>query len=289
MNINTNTNTNKNISNCTNKIVVFDLDETLGYFVEFGMFWDSLTHYLKDTNANTQITDKQTLFNFALDLYPEFLRPNIINILKYLKKKKEQYKCHKLMIYTNNQGPTTWAHHIMSYFETKINAKLFDQIIAAFKVQGKRVEICRTTHLKTHQDLIKCTKIPEDTQICFIDDVFYPDMSNKNIYYINIKPYLHDLPFNIMIERFLKSGILLDMDTNSQFHSKMIEQMKKYNHTYSKKLPNAQEIDTILSKKIMYHLITFFGENMNTNKKSFKNRSNKNKKNKTIKIRKPLK
>ena len=27
---------------CDSKIVVFDLDETLGYFSEFGMFWDAL-------------------------------------------------------------------------------------------------------------------------------------------------------------------------------------------------------------------------------------------------------
>ena len=33
-----------------NKIVVFDLDETLGYFVEFGIFWDSLCLYLLKNN-----------------------------------------------------------------------------------------------------------------------------------------------------------------------------------------------------------------------------------------------
>ena len=61
------------------KIVVFDLDETLGYFTEFGIFWDSLSNYLK-------IKEKPKLnqddFNETLDLYPEFLRPNKINILK---------------------------------------------------------------------------------------------------------------------------------------------------------------------------------------------------------------
>ena len=29
------------------KIVVFDLDETLGYFTELGIFWDSLDYYMK--------------------------------------------------------------------------------------------------------------------------------------------------------------------------------------------------------------------------------------------------
>jgi len=32
------------------KIVVFDLDETLGYFTEYGIFWDSLCIYVKNKN-----------------------------------------------------------------------------------------------------------------------------------------------------------------------------------------------------------------------------------------------
>ena len=34
-----------------NKIVVFDLDETLGYFVELGLFWDCLQTYLNKYDA----------------------------------------------------------------------------------------------------------------------------------------------------------------------------------------------------------------------------------------------
>ena len=60
------------------KIVIFDLDETLGYFVEFGMFWDCLNKYLID-NSNYELN--QSDFNYIIDLYPEFLRPNILHIL----------------------------------------------------------------------------------------------------------------------------------------------------------------------------------------------------------------
>jgi len=95
------------------KIVVFDLDETLGYFTEFGIFWDSLLTYLK--NENGPVLEQED-FNNILDLYPEFLRPNIINILTYLKEKKESNCCHKMMIYTNNNGPREWAHNIIQYF-----------------------------------------------------------------------------------------------------------------------------------------------------------------------------
>ena len=41
--------------NCGSKIVVFDLDETLGYFVEFGMFWDTLKHYYKNSFLETRL------------------------------------------------------------------------------------------------------------------------------------------------------------------------------------------------------------------------------------------
>ena len=71
---------------CSSKIVVFDLDETLGYFMELGMFWDALKGYIKHKHLNKIIDQK--LFNRILDLYPEFLRPNIIGILSYLIKKK---------------------------------------------------------------------------------------------------------------------------------------------------------------------------------------------------------
>ena len=165
------------------KIVVFDLDETLGYFTEFGIFWDCLIYYLKNKNEET-IT--QSDFNDILDLFPEFLRPNIINILNYLKSKKQSLCCHKMMIYTNNSGPKEWAHHIIDYFSKKINYKLFDQLISAFKINGKVVEVCRTTHDKTYNDFIKCTKLPESAEICFLDDTFYPEMANDNIYYINV-------------------------------------------------------------------------------------------------------
>jgi len=49
------------------KIVVFDLDETLGYFTELGIFWDCLKNYLKIENNETLT---QIDFNDMLDLFP---------------------------------------------------------------------------------------------------------------------------------------------------------------------------------------------------------------------------
>lgn len=273
---------------CTSKIVVFDMDETLGYYMELGMFYDALKSYIK--TYNIPLTTDQVLFNKVLDLFPEFLRPNIINILNFLKTKKKTKHCHKLMIYTNNQGPIEWAQQIKHYFEQKINYPLFDQIINAFKVNGKHVEICRTSHMKTHKDFIRCTKVPTNSEICFLDDVFHPGMENENIYYINIKPYTHDLSFDTMIQRFTKSGIINDtilgnenIETMQQY---ITDYMKKYNYIFMEKSKESLIIDKILSKKIMQHLQIFFNrkpkpknnpKRQSTKKQLITNKNNQNK------------
>ena len=261
------------------KIVVFDLDETLGYFTQFGIFWDCLNNYVKRI-YNYNLTQHD--FNHILDLYPEFLRPNRINILNYLKNKKHTKCCHKMMIYTNNQGPKEWAHHIVSYFESKIKYRLFDQIISAFKINGKRVEICRSSHDKTHEDFIKCTKIPINAEICFLDDSFYPEMANDNIYYINLKPYIYQLKFSEMIVRFLQCVIgkrlIKDPDDFEKF---MTIEYNRYDYKYTEKNSEEYEIDKIIGKQIMSHLQDFFKtSNKTTNNKT--KRMKKNTKTKTF-------
>lgn len=230
------------------KIVVFDLDETLGYFSEFGMFCTAIENF-----NGKKLT--QSEFNDTLDLYPEFIRPDIIKILTFLKEKKQSKQCNHIMIYTNNQGPKEWAIFIKSYFEYKMGCVIFDKIIAAFKVNGKQIEFCRTTHNKTHQDFIKCTKVPENSQICFLDDVYHPEMKNNNVYYINIKPYVHDLPYKTLIDRYaIKHGI----EPNSSFESKCDSHLKRYNHVVVDKNPAEYEIDKILTKQILHHIRIFF-------------------------------
>jgi hypothetical protein len=260
------------------KIVVFDLDETLGYFTQFSIFWFCLENYMVYKN-NRNLT--QSDFNDILDLYPEYLRPNIINILNYLKKKKHSKCCHKMMIYTNNTGSKEWSDKIVSYIEKKINYKIIDQIIAAFKVNGKIIEICRTTHSKTYNDLIKCTRIPLNAEICFIDDTFYPEMANDNIYYINVKPYYHDLQFEEIIDRFEKSQIgekIISSDIN--FKDYMLEKIKKNNYKCINKEDKEYEVDKIIGKYIITHLQTFFQK---TSKAKTIKKNKHNQKNKTFK------
>ena len=247
------------MSSSLSKIVVFDIDETLGYFTEFGIFWDSLKSFMLHHKNDTQIT--QDIFNACLDLYPEFIRPNIIPILTYLKHKKAKNHCTSIMIYTNNQGPPDWVPYIKAYFESKVKTKLFDHIISAFKVHGKQIEICRSSHHKSFNDLIKCSKIPTNTQICFVDDVYYPEMNYDNIYYIKVKSYIHMLSYDDIIERFIGSNICKEIvNHNEHFINFMKIAMKRYTFHYTQKSKEEYGLDKIISKKIMVHIQLFFNK-----------------------------
>jgi hypothetical protein len=186
------------------KVVVFDLDETLGYFFQLGQLWELLHLYIKKIGIPA-LTQKD--FSDLLNLFPEYLRPNIFSILNYLKHKKQKKICNGVMLYTNNQAHRSWATKIVNYLNDKINFSLFDQIISAFKVNGQRIEMCRTTNEKTVDDFIRCTKLPENTEICFLDDVYHPEMTGDNVYYIKLNPYVHNLPQSEMIKRIMSSEL----------------------------------------------------------------------------------
>jgi hypothetical protein len=184
------------------KYAVFDVDETLGYFSQFGAFIDALNNHYNDFSR--VMFDN---FNELLDLYPEFIRPNMIEILKYISEKKSEGACKGIIIYTNNQGPRSWVENISKYFDYKVGTQVFDQIIAAFKVNGKIVQEGRTTQNKTYEDLVRIAHIPKTSEICFVDDLNHPGMRHQNVLYINVKPYVETLPTSTIIKRYLESAL----------------------------------------------------------------------------------
>jgi hypothetical protein len=253
--------------NKPHKIVVFDLDETLGYFTEFGIFCDCLNNYFKNNDYSEQN------FNELLDLYPLFLRPKILSILQYLKRKKKENKCYKVMIYTNNQGDRSWVNNIKSFFEFKIGSKkddlLFDKIIAAFKVDGKHVELGRTSHDKTMDDFIRCTKMPMNIELCFIDDVYHDGMADDKVYYVNVKPYKYQLTIDEMINTFLSSKLGKIVVNKEHFKQIIRANFNSYSYRLVKKTKEEQDIDEIIGKRILQHLKKFFYEKTN---KTYKKR-----------------
>ena len=247
------------------KYVVFDLDETLGYFTELGIFWDSL---------NTVLRKKLTQhhFNKICDLYTEFFRPGIFSIITFLLKKKRLSSKTKLLIYTNNQAPKSWTYKIKNYIENRFNSTLFDQVICAFKVNGKRVEMCRTTHSKTYDDLIKCTEAPKDSTFIFMDDQYHDKMRNDLVQYINVKPYTYHIAFVDMINTFIKSDVGKNLVSNDieVFKLNLIKEMKKYRFRVFKKSETELIVDKAVTKKMMLHLQKFLKDKHKTRKNKHK-------------------
>ena len=238
------------------RIVVLDVDETIGYFVELGIFCDALTQNAWNNDATAQYTH----FTHLMDAFPEFLRPNILDILRFLKIKKDKNECCGVMVYTNNRGPRAWVEHIIKYMETKLGAPLFDQIVAAFKVNGKIIEMGRTTHDKTYEDLLRCTKVPSNVEVCFLDDQLHSQMEHGQVYYINLKPYVHQLSVQTLVDRFIQSSVLRSTTPvgRDEFRHRIETFMQRFSANYVPKDPMEQEIDRIISKKIMEHLNEFF-------------------------------
>lgn len=240
------------------RVVALDFDETLGSFVDLEILWKTICLYTND-NPAIKLED-------LLDIYPEFLRYGIISILEYLSVKKQTGECYKIFIYTNNQSNTSWVRTISNYFNNKLdrNNKLFDQIIYAFKINNRRVELNRTSHRKSHLDFINCTLLPKKTAICFLDDVEHKDMKKERIYYIKPMAYRHALCTNEIITRFiysrLYSNIIKDPCHRELIMEDFIDRCKSANmyRSYSDVGVNTNRIDVQISRKIMFHLKEFF-------------------------------
>lgn len=180
------------------KVVVFDLDETIGHFHHLQI----IVKCLED--AFEKELD-QTEFCKLLDLFPEFFRPGIFTVFDFLKTKKQDNLLHKVYIYTNNQGRDYWVKSIVNYIESRVKSPaLFDKIIHAFKIGGRIVEPGRTSNQKMYSDFIRCTMLPEEsTEICFIDNTHYEKMCESKVYYIIPRAYFHTLSKSAMIRRTL--------------------------------------------------------------------------------------
>ena len=295
-------NTVNNILEKKPKVVVFDVDETLGHFGQFGLFFDTLSEFYNNPNI------LYTNFNELIDLYPEVFRPNIVRILDYIRKKKQSGSCSKVMIYTNNQGPAKWVPHIRGYLEKKLedygnhtttltqhHKQFFDRIIGGFKIANIMVNSDqpeRTTADKTIDDFLRCSRLSSNVEICFLDDLTHPKMVNEKVYYIKLQSYHSYIPFEQFITRFLNSKLYEQhfaglstrvtksltapsSSNNNQIQKQMtaIEmnnvlvkfiKLSKYDAKKEHIRVNPREIDEIISKYILFHLQQFFKDNKPT-------------------------
>jgi len=241
------------------KIVAFDLDETIGSFSHLHILWKAIMRF---GNASIK-KEQESLFFNLMEMFPEFLRYNIINILKYLCKKKEN-KIIKLYLYTNNKCGSPWVEMIIKYLEKKVNhTNIFEKTICAFKIRNKIIEINRTSNDKKVDDFINCTMIPKNSQICFIDNSYYQEMINDNVYYIQPRPYYHGLNISNIIYKFIHSDIghyIINESTLKDSYSSFLIDWFEFNRAEKYIITNErynvdEEIE--ISRKIMYHIKEF--------------------------------
>ena len=257
------------------KVIVLDLDETIGSFSDLYLLWSTIYEYIDfmnkyifsdDTIQRSQENIRMIEFNLLLDLYPEFFRHGILNILEFIYNKKKQGLC-KVYLYTNNQiifdsecSPTKWVSKIVDYLSNKIcdSIPLFDQLICAFKINRKIIEIKRTTKTKTYSDFIKCTVLPKSTEICFIDDSFFPGMACEKVYYIQPMGYTHYLNKDVIITRLISSKIIEQIPIEYR-PGLEIALYDSFGNPDKPMITKCQiENDIAISRKLMYYINEFF-------------------------------
>jgi hypothetical protein len=163
-------------------VVAWDLDETLGSWVQLGSLSDSIAD-----STGKKLTRPEL---FALiDTFPEYLRPGLIPLLATLRSRMESNSSLSVILFTNNNGPQSWARSIVAYLNHTLGFTLFSTIIPAFEVNGRRVSKCRTSSEKLYSDLLTCIGRGKGTEVCFIDDQEHPGMRNDNVKYIRVQPY----------------------------------------------------------------------------------------------------
>ena len=150
------------------KNIVFDFDETIGYF-------DQIIEMIKYTKK----TSKEEIFNF-LKTFPFVFRTNIFDIFCYIIHLKKEKKIKNVILYSNNNNDV-FIGIVLSFIHEKLNYPLFDISISINQTHNKNKNI--TDLLNYSNGLLNKT-----SSIFFIDDKEYQDMKSIQ-YYIKCESY----------------------------------------------------------------------------------------------------
>jgi mitochondrial fission protein ELM1 len=166
------------------KIIVFDLDNTIGYFKQL----ISISHIVKESTK-----ENIDYINYLLNLFPEFFRPNIFDLFEFLIIKRKEKKIKRIILYTNNNNDL-FINKVIEFIHSKLYENLFDIIITPTHER-------RTKKYKDYNDLLECSSINKDTSICFIDDKKHINMINEKVFYIQCESYNETLKTNDIYKR----------------------------------------------------------------------------------------
>ena len=165
-------------------IVLFDLDETIGYFQNISALFN------QEISINP-LASKTMIIHNLLRTSPDAFRPGIFELFNIILRGKKSNPNIIVALFTNNQGPKYWYNAIISYINSMYTYKLFDQVIGPYKINGVRVEPQRKSHNKSIKDISKIlgTNTTSDKYI-FFDDQYHSKMSHKNVEYVHIAQYI---------------------------------------------------------------------------------------------------
>ena len=169
------------------KNVVFDFDETIGYF-------EQIIEMIKYTKKTT----KMEVFEL-FTLFPLVFRTNIFDIFHFIVRLKKEKKIKSVILYSNNNNDV-FIGYVISFIHQKLNYPLFDLSISLNQTHNKN---------KNLSDLLNYSNglLNKKSSIFFIDDKEYDDMKMIK-YYIKCESYKYVYPKSI-IEQKLNTTINL--------------------------------------------------------------------------------
>lgn len=198
------------------KIIVFDLDHTIGYFGQF-------IHILN----NIEIDKINDSYIYLLDLFTECFRPNIFQLFEYLILKRKEKRIQSIILYTNNNNDI-FIHKIIEYIDYKLSQPLFDIIITPLHPKRKK-------KYKDYRELIECSEYNEHTHICFIDNKKHIGMVCDKISYIQCEPYIHIIQSKEVFKRikqkiakFEKHEYMLNLNNQKRLTDQIYNGIKTF-------------------------------------------------------------
>lgn len=222
------------------RLIVFDLDETLGHFSQLSAF----------IGAIRSATRKTLPLIAYCHLYPEVFRPGIFKCLADLVQRIKLGENLKVILYTNNCGPPAWAREIVQCANSILQFPLFTHVIPGHIGPGSR----RTTLEKTLPDLVRCVDLPPMTKICFVDDAHHPGMVHDKVYYIRVRPYISPLRLDTMIERCYQQ--LRPRMEFRVFHNSIVKSLTTYNVPWA--FQSATPDDDRMNELLLYNHLQIF-------------------------------
>ena len=169
------------------KIIVFDMDETIGAFPALSGILYTIQPYIQN----------YSLLKHFLDTNPQYIRPYMFDILKQVNAAKSLHQL-TVMLYTNNSN-SAWIAMILHYIDEslQLTKPLFDHVLDAsqHKNYNKNVEDLLYRSSLQHKS--------KDARIFFVDDQYHPGMITPQVVYFHISPYKDPNPTDIRASQLL--------------------------------------------------------------------------------------